>query len=360
MPLDVHENLRRTLDGIVGQYELLGEQLADPTIATDHRRVQSISIRRAAIEPLVERWRRFVRLERELDEATRLAEEDDAELAALAREELPRLRREAAATLEAAQEQLVTADEDAVGAVILEIRAGVGGDEAGLFAGDLVEMYSRFAAERGWRVEMLDASSGEAGGFKQAILSVKGPRVFADLAFESGTHQVKRVPATEAQGRVHTSTATVAVLPEPEEIEVDLDPADVKESITTAQGPGGQNVNKVATAVHLIHQPTGIEVRMQETKSQQQNRERAWQLLRARLFAKQQAEAAARRAESRNSMIGSASRAEKIRTYRFKENIVADHRLGESFNLSEVLAGTMAPMIDALRRREVAARLAAL
>ncbi len=360
MPLDVHENLRRTLDGIVGQYELLGEQLADPTIATDHRRVQSISIRRAAIEPLVERWRRFVRLERELDEATRLAEEDDAELAALAREELPRLRREAAATLEAAQEQLVTADEDAVGAVILEIRAGVGGDEAGLFAGDLVEMYSRFAAERGWRVEMLDASSGEAGGFKQAILSVKGPRVFADLAFESGTHQVKRVPATEAQGRVHTSTATVAVLPEPEEIEVDLDPADVKESITTAQGPGGQNVNKVATAVHLIHQPTGIEVRMQETKSQQQNRERAWQLLRARLFAKQQAEAAARRAESRNSMIGSASRAEKIRTYRFKENIVADHRLGESFNLSEVLAGAMAPMIDALRRREVAARLAAL
>ena len=351
MPLDVHENLRRTLDGIVGQYELLGEQLADPTIATDHRRVQSISIRRAAIEPLVERWRRFVRLERELDEATRLAEEDDAELAALAREELPRLRREAAATLEAAQEQLVTADEDAVGAVILEIRAGVGGDEAGLFAGDLVEMYSRFAAERGWRVEMLDASSGEAGGFKQAILSVKGPRVFADLAFESGTHQVKRVPATEAQGRVHTSTATVAVLPEPEEIEVDLDPADVKESITTAQGPGGQNVNKVATAVHLIHQPTGIEVRMQETKSQQQNRERAWQLLRARLFAKQQAEAAARRAESR---------AEKIRTYRFKENIVADHRLGESFNLSEVLAGGMGSMIDALRRREVAARLAAL
>ncbi len=360
MPLDVHENLRRTLDGIVGQYELMGEQLADPAIATDHRRVQSISIRRAAVEPLVERWRRFVRLERELDEATRLAEEPDAELAALAKEELPRLRREAAETLEAAQEQLVTADEDSIGAVILEIRAGVGGDEAGLFAGDLVEMYERFAADRGWRVEVLDASPGEAGGFKQAILSLKGPRAFADLAFESGTHQVKRVPATEAQGRVHTSTATVAVLPEPEEIEVDLDPADVKESITTAQGPGGQNVNKVATAVHLIHQPTGIEVRMQETKSQQQNRERAWQLLRARLYAKQQAEAAARRAEARNSLIGSASRAEKIRTYRFKENIVADHRLGDSFNLAEVLAGGLDPIVLALRRREVAARLAAL
>ena len=360
MPLDVHENLRRTLDGIVGQYELMDEQLADPAIATDHRRVQSISIRRAAVEPLVERWRRFVRLERELDEASRLADEPDAELAALAREELPRLRRAAAETLEAAQEQLVTADEDSIGAVILEIRAGVGGDEAGLFAGDLVEMYQRFAADRGWRVEVLDASSGEAGGFKQAILSIKGARAFADLAFESGTHQVKRVPATEAQGRVHTSTATVAVLPEPEEIELDLDPADVKESITTAQGPGGQNVNKVATAVHLIHQPTGIEVRMQETKSQQQNRERAWQLLRARLYAKQQAEAAARRSEARNSLIGSASRAEKIRTYRFKENIVADHRLGDSFNLAEVLAGGLDPIVLALRRREVAARLAAL
>ena len=278
----------------------------------------------------------------------------------LAREELPRLRRAAAETLEAAQEQLVTADEDSIGAVILEIRAGVGGDEAGLFAGDLVEMYQRFAADRGWRVEVLDSSSGDAGGVKQAILSLKGPRAFADLAFESGTHQVKRVPATEAQGRVHTSTATVAVLPEPEEIELDLDPADVKESITTAQGPGGQNVNKVATAVHLIHQPTGIEVRMQETKSQQQNRERAWQLLRARLFAKQQAEAAARRAEARNSLIGSASRAEKIRTYRFKENVVADHRLGDSFNLAEVLAGGLGPIVVALRRREVAARLAAL
>ena len=360
MPLDVHENLRRTLDGIVGQYELMGEQLADPEIATDHRRVQSISIRRAAMEPLAERWMRFVRLERELDDATRLAEEPDPELAVLAREELPRLRRAAAETLEAAQEQLVTADEDSIGAVILEIRAGVGGDEAGLFAGDLVEMYERFAADRGWRVEVLDSSSGDAGGVKQAILSLKGPRAFADLAFESGTHQVKRVPATEAQGRVHTSTATVAVLPEPEEIELDLDPADVKESITTAQGPGGQNVNKVATAVHLIHQPTGIEVRMQETKSQQQNRERAWQLLRARLFAKQQAEAAARRAEARNSLIGSASRAEKIRTYRFKENVVADHRLGDSFNLAEVLGGGLGPIVVALRRREVAARLAAL
>jgi peptide chain release factor 1 len=168
------------------------------------------------------------------------------------------------------------------------------------------------------------------------------------------------VPATETQGRVHTSTATVAVLPEPEEVEVDLDPNDVKESITTAQGPGGQNVNKVATAVHLIHEPTGIEVRMQETKSQAQNREKAWKLLRARLYDKQRAELDAARAAERNSMIGSGSRAEKIRTYRYKDNQVVDHRINESFNLGTFMQGDMQPMIDSLVREETARRLAAL
>ncbi len=361
MTIEVHENLRRALDAMASQFEEMGSQLLDPEIAADHRRVQAISIKRAAIEDLVTRWSRFGALERAIAEAEQiLQEEPGSELASLAAEELPELRRRGAALLEEVQQEFVTAEDDAIAAVILEIRAGVGGDEAALFAGDLLEMYRRFADRRGWRIELLDASPGEHGGFKQAVLSLRGPKAFGDLAFEAGTHQVKRVPATEAQGRVHTSTATVAVLPEPEEIEVDLDPAEVKESITTAQGPGGQNVNKVATAVHLIHQPTGIEVRMQETKSQQQNRERAWQLLRARLYARQQAEAAARRAEARSGMIGSASRAEKIRTYRFKESVVNDHRLGESFNLGEVLSGDLAPIVTALRRIEVAERLARL
>jgi peptide chain release factor 1 len=184
--------------------------------------------------------------------------------------------------------------------------------------------------------------------------------VWSQLGYEGGTHQVKRIPATEAQGRVHTSTATVAVLPEPEEVEVKLDPADVKEMITTAQGPGGQNVNKVATAVHLIHRPTGIEVRMQETKSQTQNRERAWSLLRARLYERQRAEAHAQRAEARSSMIGTASRAEKIRTYRYKDNIVVDHRIDDSFNLTTVMAGGLQPVVDALIEADTAKRLAAL
>lgn len=193
-------------------------------------------------------------------------------------------------------------------------------------------------------------------------MSISGEGVWSQLGYEGGTHQVKRVPATEAQGRVHTSTATVAVLPEPEEVEVRISAEEVKEIITTAQGPGGQNVNKLATAVHLIHLPTGIEVRMQETRSQTQNRQKAWQLLRARLYERQKAEAEAQRAAKRSSMIGSGDRAEKIRTYRWKENIVVDHRLeGEgSFNLQEIMAGRMQPMIDRLVEHDIAQRLAAL
>lgn len=361
MPLEIHDNLRRTLEGLDRTFESLSAELLDPEVAGDHRRARGIAIRRAALEPIVESWREIARLEHELDDARAIAAESkDAELASLAREEMQELEARAKTRLAEVQERLVTADDDAIASAIVEIRAGVGGDEAALFAGELVEMYRRFAQSRGWAVETMDASPGDAGGVKQAILSVKGERAFTDLAFESGTHQVKRVPATETQGRIHTSTATVAVLPEPEDVQVDLDPDDVQESITTAQGPGGQNVNKVATAVHLIHKPTGIEVRMQETKSQTRNREKAWQLMRARLFARQQAEAAARRAEARSGMIGTASRSEKIRTYRFKENLVADHRLGESFNLGSVLGGEMQPLVVSLRRQEVARRLEAL
>jgi peptide chain release factor 1 len=364
MTTDVSPNLLRKLEELNEQYESLNQQLVDPNVLADHRQVRTLSIRRAAIEPLVKAFREYRSLQSQIEanEAI-IASNDDRELVELAREELPELEGRRESILQQIQKRFVTTGDHAIASVILEVRAGVGGDEAALFAGDLLSMYEKFAAEKGWTVEWIQSSSSEAGGCKQAILNISGEGVWAQLGYEGGTHQVKRVPATEAQGRVHTSTVTVAVLPEPEDVEVELDPSDVKESITTAQGPGGQNVNKVATAVHLIHEPTGIEVRMQETKSQSQNREKAWQLLRARLYEMQKAAKDAERAETRNAMIGRASRAEKIRTYRWKENIVVDHRLGSSegtFNLSDVMAGNLQPIIDALIERDTAQRLAGL
>jgi peptide chain release factor 1 len=357
----VSDNLIRKLAEIDAQHASVGEQLLDPAVLADHRKVRALSIKKAAIEPLVVDYRAYRKALGQIDELRSLiSEESDTDLATLAREELPVVQSRAEQLINAIQKRLVTADDQSVGSVILEVRAGVGGDEAGIWAGDLVNMYKRFAAARGWTLDDLQFSPAEHGGFKQAVMSVSGEGVWSQLGYEGGTHQVKRVPATEAQGRIHTSTATVAVLPEPEEVQVKLDPDDVKENITTSQGPGGQNVNKVATAVHLIHVPTGIEVRMQETRSLGQNRERAWQLLRARLFERQQAEADAQRAEARSTMIGSGGRAEKIRTYRWKENVVVDHRINESFNLGEVMSGRMQPLIDKLTEHDIAQRLAAL
>jgi peptide chain release factor 1 len=346
----IPENVAEKLRDIVRQHDDLSAQLLNPDVLTDHRKVTSLSIKKAAITPLVEQFSKYETAIAQEQECEEVLKGDDHELAAMAKEELLELDKTLSVLTEQIQKQLVTADEQSVGSVILEVRAGVGGDEAAIWARDLEEMYRRFSSLRGWKIE-------DMGGSKTAILSIAGEGVWANLGFESGTHQVKRVPETETQGRVHTSTATVAVLPEPEEIEVDLDPNDVKESITTSTGPGGQNVNKVATAVHLIHEPTGIEVRMQDTKSQAQNREKAWKLLRARLFEIQKAKIDEERAQSRNSMIGSGSRAEKIRTYRYKDNLIVDHRISGNYNLSDVMSGNMQPMIDQLIEVETARRL---
>ena len=361
MPSLLPDNLRRKLEEFRDQFEEIERALIEPDVLSDHRAISRLSARRKALEPLVRGLARFDAAAAEQAEwKDTISGGEDPEMIALGREEIPKLEARMGELADAIQSRLVNADDDSIGSVILEIRAGVGGDEAGLWAGDLTEMYRRFAVSRNWKFEPLDLSPSDAGGVKAAIVQVSGDGVWADLAFEAGTHQVKRVPATETQGRVHTSTATVAVLAEPEEVEVELDPADVKESITTAQGPGGQNVNKVATAVHLIHEPTGVEVRMQETKSQTQNREKAWTLLRARLYQRQKAERDAARVAERNSMIGSGNRAEKIRTYRWKENIAVDHRIGETANLGALMQGDLRGLIDALRREETARRLASL
>jgi peptide chain release factor 1 len=358
---EIQSNLLAKLEQIAQQFDELEASLADPDVAADPDRLRDLSIKRAALESLVRRYRAYQDLAQQIAEHEQiLAEREDPELTALAAEELPELRRGAEELLEEVSQELVTADDAAIGAVILEVRAASGGDEAGLFAGELYEMYQKYAETKGWTFETVSFSGGEVGGLRHAIASIKGPGVWQCLGYEGGVHCVKRVPATETQGRIHTSTATVAVLPEPEKLQVQIPDSEVETHVTTAQGPGGQNVNKVATAVHMVHKPTGIEVRMQESKSQHQNREKAWQLLRARVYDHYQRQKDAQRAETRSSMIGSGGRSERIRTYRFKDNIAVDHRLGESFNLATILTGDLDELVGRLITMDRAQRLASL
>ena len=356
--------LKAKLDDLAEQYRAVGAQLEDPEVLADHEQVRDLSIRRSALAPVVEGYQRYSSLLEEAAELRQAIESgDDAELADMAREELPGLESRAADEIESVKAALVSSDDNLVGSVILELRAGTGGDEAQIWAKDLLTMYEKYANQKGWSFETLDFSGGEShGGLRSATASVKGEGVWAELSFEAGVHSVKRVPATESQGRVHTSTATVAVLPEPKAVEVKIDWAnDVTEHVTTSQGPGGQNVNKVATAVHLVHEPTGLEVRMQESKSQHQNREKARRLLMARLYERQLREAEAERSAARKGQIGTGERSEKVRVYRYQDGIVADQRLDAKHQLRQILFdGDLTPLMTALIEQRTAQRLADL
>ena len=336
--------------------------MADPAVVADYSQLKVYAQEQAELEPIVEAYRALKSVDADLAETRALLEEEtQPEMRELAQEEIDRLEARREALQQELRRLLLPKDPRDERNVIVEIRAGEGGEEAALFAADLFRMYTRYAENRGWDVELLSANQTGIGGFKEVIFEVKGKGAYSRLKYESGVHRVQRIPITEAGGRIHTSTATVAVLPEPDEVEVKLNPDDLRFDYYRSSGAGGQNVQKNATAVRVTHIPTGIVVACQDERSQVQNRLRALSILRARLFALEQQKQFEEIDSARRAQVGRGERAEKIRTYNFPQNRVTDHRIGlTSYRLESILNGELDEFIDALATQEQVEKLQAV
>ena len=352
--MDVQTLIARKRD----RFAELEREIADPALFENRKRASEIMREHSGLKQMLAIATDLETARRQLEDNRELAAASDAELAQMAQEEIPQLEQRVTELERDMQIALLPPDENENRDAIIEIRAGTGGSEAAIFAADLYRMYHRYAETAGLKIEDLESSPSELGGLREAIFKVSGETVFRKLRFESGVHRVQRVPATEAQGRIHTSTATVAVLPEAEDIDIDLKPEDLRIEVCRAGGPGGQGVNTTDSAVQVMHIPTGRIVRCQDGRSQQKNKEKALAIMRARLLEDKQREEEAKYSAHRKNQIGSGGREEKIRTYNFPQNRITDHRIGLTlYNLDRVIEGDLGEMIDALQTADLQERL---
>lgn len=354
------KSLEMKLQVLLERFEELGHLLSSPEIIQDTAQFTKLSKEYAQLEPVVQEFSAYQQVQKNIEELEEMINQDDKELADMASIELPDAKANLAHHEEALQWHLVPKDPGDERNVYLEVRAGAGGDEAAIFAGDLFRMYSRYAENRGWQLELVSANPGEHGGFKEVIALIQGNAVFADLKFESGTHRVQRVPATESQGRVHTSTCTVAIMPEVEEIDdIAINPDELRIDTYRSSGAGGQHVNKTDSAIRITHLPTGVVVECQDERSQHKNRSKAMSLLKTRLLDAEQSKQRQAQAQNRKLQVGTGDRSERIRTYNFPQGRLTDHRINLTlYQLDDIVEGQLQPVIDALKKEHHAELLA--